>query len=223
MMRRLLWMVPLALAACGYTDGGTGSHNLLVHAAAEFKAADGTTTLSVDLSLASTPVDDATVVMRDPQSGATFPLTLDAGTPGHYASTVVGYHRRLQLGLVPSITHTGPGYDLSARLEGPGPHVVLSPKPGTIVHAGGTLGVSWGTTDGLSADEVVLTVNGPVDLERTVSADTGSSHDIPLSLLTPGAYELRVARQNGVDLDGGVAGSRFTSSYEVPTNFTVAN
>lgn len=225
MKRFLLVSIPSLLAACTYTDGGEGTKTLFVVASSRFDVggANGAEMI-VEVSKDGAAVSDVLVRLRDDDSDELFELP-ESAVAGRYSSTVPGYHRRLQLAVQS-------GSDaLEAKLEGPGPHVIESPRAGGVDRSGmgGELDVAWATEDGLRADEVVVSIRN-VDAhdiveERTITDDTGSYDEIPMAVFPPNAdnYRLTLTRRNRVDLDGGTSGSTFVVSYGVETTFTLVD
>jgi hypothetical protein len=215
---QLCWLLPLMLGACSYTDSGSGTGTLLVKATASYSVgplAGNNFQLVVTVADINGARTGAQVVMTDGENGDRFTLAAVAGHDGSYAADVVGYRRRLELGVQS-------GSDsLKAKLEGPGPHVIDSPKPGGYHRSdlGDHLDVSWSTSDGIRADAVVIDLGHGI--ERTINDDTGSDDSIATQQLSTGDYDLTVTRSNRVDLAGGVGGSIFTTSYAVHSSFTL--
>ncbi len=208
------------LMACGYTDPGSGSKTLQVEASAEYEVGDSDrmrVTVTVH-DKDDAPVEWAIVELRDGKTGEI--ITAEYESEGVYRASMSAYRRRLELRVESS------GDELTAKLEGPGPHRILDPKAGAMNRAsfGPNLRVKWATTDGIRADEVRLRVHGQRAVERVLTEDGGSYDGIAISELpSVGDYRLTVERVNVVELAGGIAGSVFTIHYNVNVDFSLIN
>ena len=215
-MKRLACAVgAFLLVGCGYTSAGDGTGTLLVVARGSLVAGAGNRMqLQVDVSRDGADVEDAVVRLTDPEDDASVVLAYQNG--GRYTGQLTGYHRRLAL-------EVQSGSDaLSARLEGPGPHVLTRPQAGeryTLGSLGGGLDVRWRVDDGLRADTVRVELDG-AGYETELDLDEGK-WTVPVNRLQTGSEEVRVARSNSVVLAGGVSGSSFEITYEVRNAFDI--
>lgn len=220
-MNRTLLAIPvLALAACGYTDAGSGTNTLLVTARARFTVGDDSTDVRVQVHKAGLAVDNAsTIGVRDGETGDIFPLARDSS--GSYRASIPGYHRRLALEVQAPNSSGGKPDALAAKLEGPSPHVIVNPKAGGITRGsqGSTLDVEWACNDGIGADEVTIGVD--TGFSKVVTSDSGKAAGPAMATLLSGSYELTVTRTNTTDLAGGVTGSAFSISFGVETRFDI--
>ncbi|MBN1961803.1 MAG: hypothetical protein JW841_12735 [Deltaproteobacteria bacterium] len=213
---RLFWFIPFTCIACGYTDSGSGTRTLLVQARAQYAVSGGNQT-NVTVSVADrdgTEITDATVEITDGKNGQRY--SIPHQNNGLYYINIENYRRRLRL-------HVRSGdNELSAKLEGPGPHVIDYPKAGAIRRSrlGNKFKVEWSTEDGIRADEVEISLrHGP---EVNSKDDSGFNDDISMSQLTEtGDYRLNLTRLNRINLGGGVDNSTFTISYSVNTEFAI--
>jgi hypothetical protein len=219
MNRTLVALPVLALAACGYTDAGSGTNTLLVAADASFTVGDDNTRLSVHVHKAGVAVDGATVNMRDGDTNELF--TLRNTGSGTYTLDTPRYRRRLALEVQAANTSGGSADSLVAKLEGPGPHVIVNPKAGGLTRGsqGSTLDVEWACNDGVGADQVSVHVDD--GFSRLVTGDSGKTDGPPMATLASGNHDLRVRRINTVELSGGVTGSVFTVSFGVQSSFDI--
>ena len=217
MKRTLLALPLLALSACGYTDAGGGTQTLYVVANARFTVSQGQTHVTVEVHRAGAAVDDASVYIRDGESGdlATAPRTSIAT----YGLDLGGYRRRL--GLEIQATSGGSSDSLRAKLEGPSPHVIVNPKAGGLTRGsqGSTLEIEWACSDGLGADQVEIGVSG--GFSKVVTSDSGKTDGPAMSALSSGTHTLNVTRVTSTDLAGGVAGSVFNLAFDVESEFDI--
>jgi hypothetical protein len=211
-------------AACGYTDPGHGTGDLLVdvdlsyaphvgdHTAVQSRiqpspagTADAWGVVSAAGSAAVPPVPFV-VELTDADSQQAFHLDQSIGD-------VSGYHRRLKVKITAGAAH------LECRLEGPGRHTLRAPLQGQAWKVGDDLLVQWQTTDGVRADEVdlkLLLANYTV----TLTQDRGH-YTIPAVALTPGNETLTVVRRTRLHPSGGSGASQIRMQYEVAVNFQV--
>lgn len=204
------------LAACGYTDAGTGSRTLNVQGSASYHASDNETHVAIALTKNMALLGGATVTMTDADSGEEFVIPEVQHPDENYRSHLDGHHRRLELSIVAGSD------ELTARIEGPGTFTVPTPEHNSIIslgQVGDTIDVTWRPADGMGADQVRIWLNR-ADFETTLTEDEGR-YEIKTSFLEPGDETLRVERINEVTLEGGTAGSKLSSSYMVGNELVV--
>jgi hypothetical protein len=195
-------------AACGYTDAGVGTRTLEIRAALHYDWRTDATTADVWLTRSGYTVDDANVVLVDADSRLLRPA-VTAVAAGHYAVTITGYPRRLQLSV-------RAGDDaLTCQIEGPGRHVIATPAPGTVVTYGEPLPVRWVTEDGVRADSVTVSLEQTAWSVRIVD-DQGHTA-VPAQVLTPGVQTLTVQRHSHMVPSGASGHSYVDVAYTVST------
>lgn len=201
--------------ACGFTDPGSGTGTLNVDARAIYVGDTGRMQYTVRVSKDNVPLPDASVILADGDSRnpvASGITTLNGdGTEAVFEvdDDNPGYRRRLIL----RVERANDG--LEAQLEGPGPHVLETPRNQESVLSGRNLRVEWSTDDGIRADRVRVSV-GSFGKSLGMSEESGFLTIEASSLPPPGSTEaVRVARHNHVNLAGGVNGSLFELRYDV--------
>lgn len=220
-MKRVLLLVgSFACVGCGgFTDTGSGSGTLEVDARASYSLGGDRTDIRVDVRVRSGEADQARVFITDDESEEEVELLLanDAGIGvARFNGSFSGYRRRLELDVERDDD------DLSARLEGPGRHVIEAPNNGSAVSlddVGGSLEVAWVVEDGLEADTVTVSLEES-DFDATVNEDDGKL-DINREFLSVGEETVEVRRTNSIVLSGGLVGSKFDFSYEVDNSFII--
>jgi hypothetical protein len=201
-----------AIAACGgFTSGGGGTKTLEVEARASFAAGNANMNARVSVVQNGAQVQGAVVTLRDEETEAVFTLEPDGNF--YRANIAGGYRRKLEL-------KVDRGDDnLDAKLEGPGEHFVSNPFDGTTIELGDDpLTVNWTVSDGIRADDVVISLDGS-DYRGETNRDRGEV-EVPRELLRLGDDVIHIERSNSVDLDGGSGSSRFTMSYDAASNVT---
>ncbi len=222
-LRTLLLLAVCGLVgplACSYTDPGTGSGTLQVAAQLAYTAGETDTShLAVEiLDLSGQPVSEASVVFTDGDTDEEFSATEAniTSAPGVYTLDVPHYRRRLQLKIVKGKNH------LQGSLEGPGPHTILAPGHASIQRRrdlGDGLTVTWGTTDGIRADQITLSLDHE-GFSTTELADWGET-TVPTKELRSGAEAVSVVRRNTLTFAEGLHNSMFEIAYEVEHAFQV--
>lgn len=206
--------------ACSYTDPGTGSGTLQVAAQLAYTAgATDTSHLSVEiLDLRGQPVSEASVLFSDGDTEEEFTATEAdiTNAPGVYTLEVPRYRRRLELKIVKGKNH------LRGSLEGPGRHTILTPAHASTLRRrdlGDNLVVTWGTTDGIRADQITLRLKDE-GFSTTELADWGET-TVPSKELQSGAETVSVIRRNTLTFAEGLHNSMFEIAYEVTHAFQV--
>ena len=205
------------LTACTYTDSGSGTKTLLAIVRGNYRPDHGRLDFNVELSRNSLPSPAAVITLVDSDSKEAVTLQ-DQGSNNRrteYQGELAGYHRRLEL----KITSTNGSLD--AKLEGPGPHVVIEPLNQAQVSradVGSNLTIAWRVEDGVRADAVDIENEWGAAIH--LSEDTGKA-ETSAAAIRPGPTSFNVARTNNVELGGGAPGSQFSISYEVRSHFTI--
>jgi hypothetical protein len=205
---------------CGYTDGGGGTRTLRVVAELSYSAHDNETDVHITVEKDGVTVDNAIVEVKDSDSELAWLVT--QGNPREEYTRIGddhhidGYHRWVELSVEADADR------LDAQLEGPGKHKVVSPDNNDVLaidDLGDDLEVAWETSDGLTAQEVVINLG---DHSHTITKwEDPGSYDVPTSGLEPGEESVRVTRRNKIRLDGGTTGSLLTVEYEARNSFVL--
>ncbi|MEM6730601.1 MAG: hypothetical protein AAF658_03545 [Myxococcota bacterium] len=210
---------PIALAALcgcgGFTDTGSGSGTLEVEVDTSYALEQNRTEVRVDVRVSSGDPASAGVVVRDDESGEVVELdvTLQGVEAARYRGSFEGYRQRLEL-------EVERGNDeLTARLEGPGRHVIENPANGSVLSVSSDLDIEWSVEDGLSADAVTIELDDS-GVDVTVSDDDGD-FEVDEDSLEAGEETVSIERINIIVLDGGLPGSSWEFSYEVENDFVL--
>lgn len=202
-----LWLA----AACGFTDAGQGTGTLAV--TGELNCAFATMKTDVAFSIAGTDaaLTNANITLLDEDTHDALHVAY-TGTPGQYAATWPGYHRRISM----QIWSEADG--LMARLEGPGRHTVAHPRSGAVLPLKDAVDVLWSTDDGVRAQNVALTVADAQGGTQALLAHDGGQHQLPSAALHEGRATITVSRSAQVELLGGARTSVVRMSYSVNTD-----
>lgn len=202
-------LLALLLVGCGSaTDPGSGTGTLF--ATIDVDAEPDSTKIEVELLARGNPVVGANVAFTNVDTDEA--IVAEQRSAGSYRVTVDGYQRTLRVKI------TSGEDELEATLEGPAPHVITRPQNDAIVRRADfdQLLVEWDAD--AAADRIEV---DPEDGEKiTLEEDPGEVR-LPLGGLQNGEQRVKVLRENVVELEGGAAGSRMRTSYEVDNRFTL--
>jgi hypothetical protein len=214
MSYRIAILVAVSLGSCGDDDDfdpGRGSGTLLVSAAVEYEG--GGASARVSVVRAGNGVGDATVRVF----GGDEEISLRHDGGGIYRGSLAGWRGRYAL----SVSAGPDGEDhLTASLAAPDPPVLTQPAPGIAfdprLAEGGMVEVRW------SGDRAMRI------RVRTNDYDPGFTDDAGRVLIASTFFEedrqeLRLERENHVDLAGGAPGSRLTTSIESKHQLIILN
>lgn len=203
----------LTLGGCGSDDfdSGSGSKTLLVNATVDYEG--GGAAARVTVRRAGNDVTDATVKIF----GEGDELALHHDGDGVYRGNLAGWQGSYAL----KVTAGPNGEDhLTASVTAPDPPVLTRPEPGIAFDVraaeGGMVDVRW------SGDHAMRI------RVRTKEYDPGFTEDggrvlIASTYFKEDRQELRLDRENFVDLAGGAPGSKLTVSFESKTDLIILN
>ena len=222
-MQRSVLPLALALAACGYTDGGGGTRTLEVVAELEYETEDNRMEIRIRVEKEGIPVDSAenggTAVVRvtDDETDEIYPIP-QPSVGGEFFDEIESYHRRMKL-LVES------GSDrVEGQLEGPGKHRVVHPENDSVLQRADLddeVNVEWDTEDGIAAQEVTIRINRSGFTHTIRDYEDPGHYAVPRDRFQDGDDDVRVIRTNKVRLDGGVGESRLEIQYEARNRFVI--
>jgi hypothetical protein len=204
------------LAACGFTNPGSGTGTLEVNAIVHYNAGQQgslapVTNVQISVQKNGLPVSSPpTVTLQDADSSQTY--TVDVANGNKLTQQIPGYHRRWILAV------TSGSDNLTCKLESPGPFTLSNPLQGALISQSGGLNVSWQTQDGVMADKVEVSLS---TIQQTNTPSDTGSYEFPASQLQLGDQTVTVLRINQVVPAGATGSSVFQSEYEVDVAFTV--
>lgn len=203
---------------CGYTDEGGGTHTLEVIAILDYDFSDNETTVDVEVRKNGVALVGALVrIEPDEGDGVDIPQR-DAGASARYRlPNWQGYHRRIELRVESNNDR------LEARLEGPGPHIIVEPQSAPVSRGslGKNMDIEWKVDDGVRADEVTISLDKG-DYHSTIRDDPGH-YEIPSTSLATGEEKIKVTRRNRIKLAGGTGASKLEISYKKEVEIVVSD
>lgn len=210
----------VGLWSCGFADSGDGTNTVGVYGTMRCAYPVLQTFVTYKLTDGSGPLIGANVTLIDADSHENIevPETEEAGT---YVAEWPGYHRRIK-------AHIWRGKDgLRFQMEGPSPHIVSRPAPGTILAPNARLEVRWTAPDGIRSDRVDVHVDAEdgepgAPLAQTAGGtllrDCGKAR-LLLQDVEPGAHGLMVSRTTTMSPTGARRGAHVEHTYAVETTF----
>lgn len=204
-------------ASCGFADAGDGTRTIGVWGTMRCVYPELSTQVRYQLTDGQGPCSRATITLVDADSHER--IEVAAGDEaGEYEASWPGYHRRVRADI-------RRGRDaVRFRLEGPSPHVVTHPAPGTILGANERLRVQWRAPDGIRADRVDVHVDADEDEDKepavggSVVRDGGKAR-LAIDSIGKGPHGLKVMRTTVLSPAGARRGARVEHTYAVETAF----
>lgn len=213
----------LALLGCGGSDGigtdpGTGTMTLLVDAHASYDNEVNTAEFRVNVRKGGANLDTAQIKITS-EIGEVF---LISSGGGDYRGVQSGWSDEGYILLVEVKDAQGKVSDeLEASLAAPVRVVLVNPDPAVAIDAktlpNNILKVEW---KGPAADSVSIKTK---DFDPPDFTPDPLHVDIPAAALTETTQKLEIERKTGVNLAGGLPGSRFTAEFKLKTGLIILN